>query len=136
MSNFLDQLNLTPQERRIVVAIGMVVIVVLNILFVWPHFGEWKRIRNELQTMRDNMEKYNRQIALDTNPANGLQKQLAKLVRQEGAGRNIRYTTTPYAADRPEGQRYPCSALPRLAWPCPDRPGPAPTMVPIEGPIR
>jgi hypothetical protein len=84
VSNFLDQLNLTPQERRIVVAIGMVVIVVLNILFVWPHFGEWKRIRNELQTMRDNMEKYNRQIALDTNPANGLQKQLAKLVRQEG----------------------------------------------------
>jgi ribulose-bisphosphate carboxylase small chain len=30
-----------------------------------------------------------------------------RLVRQEGAGRNIRYTTTPYAADRPEGQRYP-----------------------------
>jgi hypothetical protein len=27
-------------------------------------------------------------------------------VRQEGPGRNIRYTTTPYAADRPEGQRY------------------------------
>ena len=30
-----------------------------------------------------------------------------RLVRQEGAGRNIRYTTTPYAADRPEGRRYP-----------------------------
>jgi len=30
-----------------------------------------------------------------------------RLVRQEGAGRNIRYTTSPYAADRPEGQRYP-----------------------------
>ena len=34
MNNFLDQLNLTPQERRIVVAIGLVVIVVLNLLFV------------------------------------------------------------------------------------------------------
>ena len=29
-----------------------------------------------------------------------------RLERQEGAGRNIRYTTRPYAVDRPEGQRY------------------------------
>ena len=28
------------------------------------------------------------------------------LVRQEGAGRNIRYTVQPYATDRPEGERY------------------------------
>ena len=86
MNNFLDQLNLTPQERRIVVAIGLVVIVVLNLLFVWPHFGEWKKIRNELETMRGNIQKYNKEISLDTNPTNGLQKQLTKLVRQEGAG--------------------------------------------------
>jgi Tfp pilus assembly protein PilO len=86
MNDFLAQLNLTPQERRIVVAIGLVVIVVLNMLFVWPHFGEWKRIRKELAGMRENIEKYNKKIAQDTNPNNGLQKQLAKLVRQEGTG--------------------------------------------------
>jgi hypothetical protein len=86
VNNFLDQLNLTPQERRIVVAIGMVVIVVLNLLFVWPHFGEWKRIRGELDTMRGNIQKYNAEIAKDNNPTNGLQKELTKLVRQEGAG--------------------------------------------------
>ena len=28
------------------------------------------------------------------------------LERQESAGRNIRYTTRPYATDKPEGQRY------------------------------
>jgi ribulose-bisphosphate carboxylase small chain len=28
------------------------------------------------------------------------------LVRQEGAGRDMRYTVVGYAADRPEGQRY------------------------------
>jgi len=28
------------------------------------------------------------------------------LVREEGAGRNIRYTTRAYAADKPEGRRY------------------------------
>jgi Tfp pilus assembly protein PilO len=86
VNSFLDQLNLTPQERRIVVAIGMVVIVVLNLLFVWPHFHEWRSISNQLQTMRKNIEIYNKQIALDTNPTNGLQKQLAQLVRQEGTG--------------------------------------------------
>jgi ribulose-bisphosphate carboxylase small chain len=29
-----------------------------------------------------------------------------RLDRHEVAGRNIRYTTTSYAADRPEGRRY------------------------------
>jgi ribulose-bisphosphate carboxylase small chain len=29
-----------------------------------------------------------------------------RLDRQENAGRNIRYSTHSYAADRPEGQRY------------------------------
>ncbi len=28
------------------------------------------------------------------------------LVRQEGPGRNVRYTTRAYATDRPEGERY------------------------------
>jgi ribulose-bisphosphate carboxylase small chain len=29
-----------------------------------------------------------------------------RLDRHEVAGRKLRYTTTPYAADRPEGRRY------------------------------
>jgi ribulose-bisphosphate carboxylase small chain len=29
-----------------------------------------------------------------------------RLVRQEGSGRNVRYTTQAYVTDRPEGQRY------------------------------
>lgn len=28
------------------------------------------------------------------------------LVREEGAGRTVRYTTFPYAAGRPHGERY------------------------------
>ncbi|HEY3856090.1 MAG TPA: hypothetical protein VGO67_17000 [Verrucomicrobiae bacterium] len=86
MNNTLEQLNLTPQERRIVVGIGMVLIVVLNLLFVWPHFSEWGKLQKQLAAMRSDIEKFNKEIALDTNPTNGLQKQLAKLVRQEGAG--------------------------------------------------
>ncbi|MBO0906383.1 ribulose bisphosphate carboxylase small subunit [Jiella sonneratiae] len=29
-----------------------------------------------------------------------------RLRRQEGPGRNMRYTTEPYATDKPEGERY------------------------------
>jgi hypothetical protein len=86
VNNFLDQLNLTPAERRVVVAIGLVVIVVLNLLFVWPHFGEWTKIRTDLDRMHANMVDYNRKILQDTDPKNGLQKQLAKLVHAEGTG--------------------------------------------------
>ena len=84
MNNFLNQLNLTPQERRIVVIIFLVVIVVLNLLFVWPHFGEWGSINKQLESMRGTIANDNRMIALDTNPTNGFQMEVKKLSRLEG----------------------------------------------------
>jgi hypothetical protein len=105
-NTFLDQLDLTPQERRIVVAIGLVLIVVLNFLFVWPHFSEWSKIRVDLARIHSDMEKYNKQIALDTDPHNGLQKQVAKLVRQEGSGvmdNQIQLQNTIYTQARRTG---------------------------------
>ena len=63
MSNALEQLPLTPQERRIVVAIGLVVIVVLNLLFVWPHFGEWSKTQRLLEQAYRAIDNYNREIA-------------------------------------------------------------------------
>jgi Tfp pilus assembly protein PilO len=92
MSNALEQLPLTPQERRIVVAIGLVVIVVLNLLFVWPHFGEWSKTQRQLEQTYREIENYNRGIAEDLNPTNGLRKQLDKLEkreRQEGAAKPV-----------------------------------------------
>jgi len=85
MNNFLNQLNLTPQERRIVVVIFLVVIVVLNLLFVWPHFGEWGSINKQLESMRGTIANDNRMIGLDTNPTNGFQVQVKKLSRLEGS---------------------------------------------------
>jgi Tfp pilus assembly protein PilO len=92
MSSALEQLQLTPQERRIVVAIGLVVIVVLNVLFVWPHFGEWGKTQKQLEQTYRTIESYNKEIALDIDPTNGFKKQLAKLEkleRQEGAARPV-----------------------------------------------
>ncbi|MGO8700535.1 MAG: hypothetical protein ACLQVY_22830 [Limisphaerales bacterium] len=92
MSNALEQLPLTPQERRIVVAIGLVVIVVLNLLFVWPHFGEWSKTQRLLEQAYRAIDNYNREIAQDLDPANGFQvklRKLEKLERQEGADRPV-----------------------------------------------
>jgi Tfp pilus assembly protein PilO len=41
MTSIFANLNLRPQERRLVVFVGIVVFVVLNIWLVWPHFGDW-----------------------------------------------------------------------------------------------
>lgn len=40
MTTFLDKLNLRPQERRLVVFVGLLVFVALNIFFVVPQFGK------------------------------------------------------------------------------------------------
>jgi len=84
MNNFLSQLNLTTQERRVVVGIFLVVIVVLNLLFVWPHFGEWSRINKQRFDMLGKMETYNRTIALDLDTNNGWKKQVAIMAKKQG----------------------------------------------------
>jgi hypothetical protein len=100
MSNsFLDQFNLSAQERRIVVGIAVVVFVILNLLLVWPHFSDLSRVRKQLDDTRQQMVKWNKEILLDTNPTNGYQKQLQKLERQQGGAilnQQIQLQTTIY----------------------------------------
>lgn len=38
--NFFERLNLRPNERRVVIIVAVVVFVVLNAWFVWPHFND------------------------------------------------------------------------------------------------
>jgi Tfp pilus assembly protein PilO len=52
MTSFLDKLNLSPQERRLVVVVAIVVFVVLNIWLIWPEFGSvaiWKQRRADAE---------------------------------------------------------------------------------------
>ncbi len=87
MNSFLEQLNLTPQERRIVVAIVVVVFVVLNLLLVFPHFKDLKAVQTELDDTRTNILKWNKAIALDCDPgSNGYKVILTQLERQQGGG--------------------------------------------------
>jgi uncharacterized protein len=85
-SSFLDQLNLTPQERRIVVVIAVIVFVVLNLLLVWPHFKDLGRVRGELEQTRKTIIKDNNAILKDNDPKDGYKKELAQLQRQQGGG--------------------------------------------------
>ena len=62
MSNFLDRLNLGPQERRLVVGAVAVLFVLLNTWFVWPHFKDWGRMQAELRTAEDTLAKFEAEV--------------------------------------------------------------------------
>ena len=86
MNGFLDQLDLTPKERRIVVIIAVVVFVVLNLLLVWPHFKDLGRVRRQLDATREQIRKWNKEISKDREPGAGYRAILNKLERQQGGG--------------------------------------------------
>jgi type II secretory pathway component PulM len=85
--SILDQLNLTPQERRIVVGLAVLVFVVLNLLLVWPHFKDLAQVRQHLDDTRRTMANERSLILKDIDPSpNGYQKHLNELQRQQGGG--------------------------------------------------
>jgi hypothetical protein len=84
VNDLLSQLNLTVQERRTVMGIFAVVIIVLNYLFVWPRFGEWGTLNKQLEEMRHTMTTHNRLILQDADPTNGWRKLVAKYAQKEG----------------------------------------------------
>jgi len=63
MNGFFDKLNLTLQERRILVVVLTVVLLVLNALFVWPRFNNMTLVRRQLEASRDTLAKYQKEVA-------------------------------------------------------------------------
>jgi type II secretory pathway component PulM len=66
MKGLFDRLNLRPQERRLVVIVGMVVFVLLNMWFVWPYFGDWGKTQADLQRNRATLARYQSEIGRRT----------------------------------------------------------------------
>jgi len=66
VTSILDKLNLSPQERRLVVVVAIVVFVVLNIWLIWPEFGSVTRWSNRRQTAEANLKKFKDEIAKKT----------------------------------------------------------------------
>jgi len=63
VTSILDKLNLSPQERRLVVVVALVVFVVLNIWLIWPEFGSVNRWKNRRQAAESNLKKFKDEVA-------------------------------------------------------------------------
>jgi len=63
MKSLFDRLNLRPQERRLVVIVGMAIFVVLNVWFVWPYFGKWSEVSNKMSRSQTMLKRYKDEIA-------------------------------------------------------------------------
>src|SRR6185436_6730813 len=60
MKAFLARLN--SMERRFVVGVFVVIIVVINIVFIWPRFKDWDLAKIRLAKARKTLETYNKEI--------------------------------------------------------------------------
>jgi Tfp pilus assembly protein PilO len=61
--SFLDQLNLRPQEKRLVVGALAVVVLVLSVFFIWPKTGEWRKAQDALEKSRKTLKTQQTEIA-------------------------------------------------------------------------
>jgi type II secretory pathway component PulM len=59
----LDRFQLRPQERRLVVVGTLILFVVLNFWFVWPHYGDLRRVRAQMERTRTTLDAYRVEVA-------------------------------------------------------------------------
>ena len=59
--------HLRPLERRLAVGVVVVLILVLNFVFVWPHFSDWSRLKTRLKNAQDTLASYQAAIAQTSN---------------------------------------------------------------------
>jgi Tfp pilus assembly protein PilO len=59
--------HLRPLERRLAVGVVVVLILVLNFVFIWPHFSDWSQLKTRLKNARDTLASYEATIAQATN---------------------------------------------------------------------
>lgn len=76
MKKYFD--NLRPLERRMVIGVGVVLVIVLNWAFIWPHFSDAANYKNRLDAATQKLKSY--QTMVGQAPA--LQKQLDKFQSQ------------------------------------------------------
>ena len=82
MTSVLDKLNLSPQERRLVVIVSIIVFVVLNIWLVLPYFGQLGKTQQRTADAKVQIRKYNAEI----QKRSAYEKQVKEL---EGQGNYI-----------------------------------------------
>jgi len=78
-----EKLNLRPSERRLLVVVGLVLFVVVNIWFVWPHFGDLAQLQAKRGRAIKKLKLYQEEIGKKA-------AREAEVSRLESAGSNVR----------------------------------------------
>jgi len=82
MTSLFDKLNLRPGERRLVIVVAIVVFIIINAIFVWPHFGDWSKLKNRRVAAERTLAQYKQEM--DKMPDN--QRKFGEL---EKAGQTV-----------------------------------------------
>ena len=59
--------HLRPLERRLAGGVLVILIIVLNWVFIWPHFADWGNLRGRLDSARRKLELYQTAVVQMTN---------------------------------------------------------------------
>jgi len=59
--------HLRPLERRLAVGVLVILIIVLNWVFIWPHFADWSHLETRLKNAHDTLASYQATITQATN---------------------------------------------------------------------
>jgi Tfp pilus assembly protein PilO len=89
MKKYLAQLR--PLERRVAIGVVVVVLLVLNYVFIWPHFSDWGNLHNRRDAARTKLKLYQTAIAQTDSyqkQVNSLQSQ-GEFVALENQGVNM-----------------------------------------------
>jgi len=62
MSNWWQNLNMSPQERKFVIVVVVLFAIVLNFLFIWPQFGKWTPVQAEITAKKALLAEYEAKI--------------------------------------------------------------------------
>lgn len=62
MSSALDRLNLRPQERRLVIGVGIFVFLLVNYFLVWPRFDDLKTHKSAMERSRKKFREYQAEV--------------------------------------------------------------------------
>jgi hypothetical protein len=63
LNNLFGSLNLSTQERRIVVITGTILFILLNFWLVWPRFKDWAKVQASIAATEETLRTYKGELA-------------------------------------------------------------------------
>lgn len=62
MTSWFNSLNLKPQERRLVIGVLIGAFILVNVWFVWPHFGDWAKNAKNAEDTELKVKRYQTEV--------------------------------------------------------------------------